>query len=385
MNEVREIALDVPPGQRLRALVAELPSGRPVRAFRAPGRVNLMGDHTDYNEGLVLPVAIDRECVIAAAPRDDGRVRVRSLDEPGGLVDVAADGSDEPRGIEPPWGRYVAGVVRALAARGRPDRGIDAVVRSTVPPGAGLASSAAFGVACALALSQAAGVSLPRLDLARACRDAEEAATGVPCGLMDQLVCLHGLAGRAVLIDCRSLAIDPVPLPSGLKILVVHSGITRTLADSGYADRRRASEALAAELGLRALRDASPGAVASHPLGRHVVSENLRVGATAEALRRGSLPAIGRLFAESQASLRDDYRVSTPELDVLVDELTGAGAIAARMTGAGFGGCVVSLVSTEEVDPVVARALRGYADRTGIRATPIPCDSADGAGELRIS
>ena len=338
--------------------------------FRAPGRVNLMGDHTDYNDGFVLPVAIDRDCVIVARRRDDGVVRARSLDvEPAdGVVEIPADGSAEPASVEPAWGRHVAAVVRELAERGRSPVGIDAALSSTVPTGAGLASSAALEVACALALADAADFSLPAEELARACQRAEHAATGVPCGIMDQLASLAGVAGHALLIDCRSLAVEPVPLPPGVAIAVVHSGVERTLADSEYAERRAACEAIAVELSIPALRDARLEDVADRPLARHVVNENARVHRTAGALAARDVPALRALFAESHASLRDDYGVSTPEVDALVTALVAAGAIGARLTGAGFGGSVVALVERDEVA------------RFSHERDAFACEAADGAG-----
>ena len=183
-------------------------------AVRAPGRVNLIGDHTDYNEGFVLPLAIDLECTVRARPTDDGRIGLHSSGA-AGAVDVAADGSTEPSEVEG-WGRYAGGVARTLAARGRSPRGIDGVVSSTVPVGAGLSSSAALEVAVALALCEAADFELPPLELALACQEAERIATGVPSGIMDQLASVAGVAGHALLIDCRSLAVHPIPLPTGL-------------------------------------------------------------------------------------------------------------------------------------------------------------------------
>jgi galactokinase len=286
-------------------------------AFRAPGRVNLIGDHTDYNEGFVLPLAVDLECTVRARPTDDGRIRLRSA-EVGGTVDVAADGGMEPREVEG-WGRYAAGVARVLRERGRPARGIDGVVASTVPVGAGLSSSAALEVAVALALCEAAEFELPPLELALACQEAELVATGVPCGIMDQLASVAGVAGHALLIDCRSLAVRPISLPAELAVLVVHSGVPRELAGSGYAGRRAACEAVAARLGLDALRDATPEQVEDEPRARHVVSENARVLAAAEALAAGrSADTLGPLLRESHESLRDDFEVSTPELDDVV-------------------------------------------------------------------
>ena len=249
---------------------------------------------------------------------------------------MAADGSMEPAEVEPDWGRHPAGVVRALAARGRAPAGLDAVVSSTVPLGAGLSSSAAFEVALALALCDAAELTMTPVELARACQEAEGLATGVQVGIMDQLASLSGRRGNALLIDCRSLEIEPIPLPPRLTVVIVHSGVARTLAGSAYAERRRTCEMVAARLGVPALRDASPEQVADEPRARHVVSENARVLEAARALSEGSIDELGPLLAASHASLRDDFEVSTPELDALAEELVAAGALGARLTGRGL-------------------------------------------------
>jgi galactokinase len=344
--------------------------------FRAPGRVNIVGDHTDYNDGLVLPFAIDRSCVVAAHPADTVRVRSLDLDD---VVEVPADGSTDPHDVGAGWGRYVASVVSELAALGRPAVGIDAVLASDVPLGSGLSSSAALEVVLAIALAGAACWQPGSRVLAAACRTAEERATGVPGGIMDQLTSLSGRAGEALLIDCRSLEVRPVPLPSTLAVLAVHSGISRTLAESAYADRRRACEALARELGVSALRDATEAQVADHPLGRHVVSENRRVLECAEALGEGDHGRLGELLLESHASLRDDFAVSTSELDVLVDELVEAGALGARLTGAGFGGCVVAVCDTAGADRVTATATARYREHSGREPTAFRCRAVEGA------
>jgi galactokinase len=352
-----------------------------ARSFRAPGRLNLMGDHTDYNEGFVLPMAIDRETVVDARPTADGRIRIRS-DGRAGAADLAADGSDDPRTVEPRWGRLVAGVVAALAERGRPAEGIDADVRSTVPAGSGLSSSAAFEVAVALALCDAAGFDPGRVELALACQRAEQLATGVPSGVMDQLSSLCGVAGAALLIDCRSLAIEPVRLPEGLGVVAVHSGVARSLEATPYAERRAACEAAARALGLASLRDATFEQVRDDPIARHVVTENVRVHATAEALRAGDAARAGALFAESHASLRDDFGVSTTELDVLVEELGRAGAYGARLTGAGFGGSVVALAPAGNAEAIARDAAGAYARRTGREPTAFLCRAVAGAGRV---
>jgi galactokinase len=372
--------MDGRPGRIASALGGEAA----IAWFRAPGRVNLMGDHTDYNEGFVLPAAIDRDCLIGARPRDDGRIRVRSLDVAAGdLVEIAADGSDEPRQMEPAWGRYVAGVVRVLAEEGRPAVGIEAALSSTVPQGSGLSSSAALEVACAVALAGTVGFELPTRELAAACRRAELIATGVPVGIMDQLVSLEGRADAALLIDCRSLEIKPVRLPADVAVLAVHSGLPRALADSAYAERRAACEAAATRLGVKALRDATPEQVADDPFARHVVSENGRVLETVRAIEAGDLEQLGPLFAASHASLRDDYRVSTPELDALVEALVDSGALGARLTGAGFGGCVVALVGRDEAERIARRATERYRREVGLEPTAFLCRAVDGAGTVQ--
>ncbi len=355
--------------------------GQPAGArwFHAPGRVNLIGEHTDYNEGFVLPLAIDRSCVVAARPGI--AVRVRSLDADGD-VGIPADGSAAPETVTPTWGRYVAGVVRELAARGRPAAGLDAMLASDVPLGGGLSSSAALEVACATALVGVADWEIEPVELAEACRSAEETATGVPCGIMDQLISAVGREGAALLIDCRSLETRTVPLPAGLALLAVHSGVTRSLDASEYAARRRACEALAHRLGVAALRDATPGQVADDPIGRHVVTENERVLEAARALEAGDLTGLGRLLDESHMSLRDDFRISTPELDVLVEELRSAGALGARLMGGGFGGCVVAACEDTTVSSVTETATARYRDRTAREPTAFRCTAAGGAGAL---
>jgi galactokinase len=353
----------------------------PECTYRAPGRVNLIGDHTDYNEGFVLPLAVDFDCIVRAQPRDDGQVVLRSLDRAGEVV-VSADGSTDPTTVEPTWGRYAAGVVRTLAERGREAAGIEATVTSTIPLGGGLSSSAALEVAVCLALCDAAGFTLPTLELARACQEAEIVATGVPCGIMDQLASLVGSRDRALLIDCRSLEIEHIPLPPRLAVLVINSGMPRQLVDSAYAQRRRACEMVAARLGLSALRDATPEQVEDEPRARHVVSENARVLAAAEALVTGDLVTLGQLLTESHASLRDDFQVSTPELDVLVEKLIEAGALGARLTGAGFGGCVVGVANRERAAAIVESAAGRYWAETGHPPHAFVCRAVDGAARV---
>jgi galactokinase len=308
-----------------------------VRAF-APGRVNLIGDHTDHTGGLVLPMAIDLGTTVTGE-RGGAEVRLRSSAERDEAVVPLA--LDDPAIIEPAWARYVAGVV----AEARPATGFQGTVETTLPVGAGLSSSAALEVAVALAL----GFEGAPLQLARLTQRAEQRASGVPCGIMDQLASAAGVEGHALRIDCTTHDVRLVEVPDDLALVVVDSGERRELATSAYADRADACQAAQREVGP--LRDASLADLdrIADPVVRrraqHVLTENARVDAFATALPRGDRRALGELMAASHASLRDDFEVSTPRLDDLVRRLVGTpGVVGARLTGAGFGGCVVAIV-----------------------------------------
>ncbi|MGH9165422.1 MAG: galactokinase [Acidimicrobiales bacterium] len=306
-----------------------------VRAY-APGRVNLIGDHTDYTGGWALPMAIDRGTTVELVP-GGSTVELVSADDPE-PASVSLDLSAWPAG----WARYVAGVVAVL----RPPMGGRGSVTTTLPIGAGLSSSAALEVALALAL----GFDGSPLELALATQRAELLAWGTPTGMMDQLASAAGVAGHALLVDCSSQEVTPVPLPAGVEVVVVDSGQRRSVATSAYGQRRRQCEAAADLVGpLRSATLDDVAAVADPLLRRrirHVVSENGRVLALVDALRSGDLARAGRLMTASHASLRDDFEVSTPVLDALVSDLTATpGVLGARLTGAGFGGCVVALVA----------------------------------------
>lgn len=307
-----------------------------VTAF-APGRVNLIGDHTDYTGGLVLPLAIQLGTTVRLEPGGD-HVRLASADEVE-AVSVPVDATD-PASVTPAWGRYVAGVVAEL----QPGGGGEGTVTTTLPIGAGLSSSAALEVALALAL----GFTGSPLELALTTQRAEHRASGVPCGLMDQLASAAGVDGHALLIDCTANRVEPVPIPSGCEIVVVHSGQRRALSGSAYAERRAACEAAAARIGpLRQATEADVRRITDPVLRRragHVVSENARVVAMVAALGSQDLRHAGDLMRASHASLRDDFDVSTPTLDALVERLDHTpGVYGARLTGAGFGGCAIAL------------------------------------------
>lgn len=315
----------------------------------APGRVNLMGDHTDHTGGLVLPMAIDLGTMVSGEPGGPV-VQLRShLEQEAAIVPLTLD---DPSEVRPRWGRYVAGVVAEL----RPTTGFTGEVDTTLPVGAGLSSSAALEVGVAIAL----GFDGTPLELARLCQRAEQRASGVPCGIMDQLASTSGVAGHALRIDCTTLDLTPAPLPEDLQVVVVDSGQRRELATSAYADRAAACRVAAADIGP--LRDASPddlGAIGDPTVrrrARHVITENRRVDRLADALASRDGRAMADTLAASHASLRDDFEVSTPVLDQLVEQLIALdGVIGARLTGAGFGGCVVALVE-RGAHPVIEQA-----------------------------
>jgi galactokinase len=342
--------------------------------------VNLIGGQVDYHEGWIVSMAIDRDVQVLASKRTDGRVFARS-GELDGTVDIAADGSDAPDGVTPAWGRLLAGVTRVLADRGRPPVGVSLEIASGVPIGAGLSSSAAFAVACSLALCDVAKFPLAGHELALAAQQAENIA-GVPCGIQDPMASVEGRAGHALFLDWRSLDVEHLRIPETLGVLIVHSGIPRILEETPYAERRAESLAVAARLGVPALRDATFAQVRDIPRGRHAVTEMQRVREFADALRSGDASAMGRLMRQSHASSRDDMEVSTTDLDVLVDCLCDAGALGARLTGAGFGGCVVALVPVADADAISTQAQAAYRSRAGREPRAWHVRAADGAARV---
>ena len=379
------------------ALIAHEPrvaaSRADIRIVRAPGRVNLIGEHTDYNDGFVLPAAIDLEIRIAYLPTDDRRVELDRLD--GGERDGFDLEVGRPKAGT--WLDYVAGTAWALGEAGLPLTGLRGVIASTLPPNAGLSSSAAIELASAWALLHDAAAGVDRFRLARLCQRAENAYVGVQSGLMDQFAESCGVAGSAVLLDCRSHDWRAIPLPADVELVVCHTGSPRHLDGSAYNERRSQCEAAVAALAaidpaIRSLRDVTPVLLAAagdrlDPIARrradHVVSENERVLATLAALAAGDLATVGRLFAESHASLRDDFEVSSPELDAMVDIAAGVpGVIAARMTGAGFGGCTVNLVRPDAIGALRAAVDTRYPALTGLTPRVFAVQAVDGAGRI---
>jgi len=364
----------------------------PEILVRAPGRVNLIGEHTDYNDGFVLPAAIDRDVLFAASRRDDGRVRLWAVD----LKDEDTFSlSALTRNEKKSWANYHRGVAAMLQARGFDLVGADVAFSSNVPIGAGLSSSAAVEVAAAYGFLTLSRQEMDRAQMALACQQAEHEYAGVPCGIMDQFISALGRADHALLIDCRDLSYQHVPIPEDVRIVVADTGVRRALAGSEYRVRRSQCEEAVRLLqpvlpSIRALRDVSEEDLEryGHLLpevvrrrARHVVSENQRVLDAVAALREANLERVGELFVASHRSLRDDYEVSSPELDAMVEAaLEVPGCFGARLTGAGFGGCTVSLVRADAVDDFVFRLARSYQDRTGRKATVYVTRAADGVG-----
>jgi galactokinase len=375
--------------------------GRDAAGFvQAPGRVNLIGEHTDYNDGFVLPCAIDRSTVVAWAPRDDGRIRVVACDAVGAVDCFAAGAAAIPRNDALPWSNYVRGISLELrgALAGASFGGADLAIAGDVPAGAGLSSSAALEVAVGHALLAAAGATMTATALALAAQRAENGFVGCRCGVMDMLVSAHGGAGAALLIDCRSLVLQPVPLPPGTAVLIAHSRVRRGLVDSAYNERREACERAARQLDVPALRDATPaqlhaaaqsGSIDAETLrrARHVVTENARTQQAAAALAAGDLAAVGRSMAASHASMRDDFEITVPAVDRLVALLQHAigAAGGARMTGGGFGGCAVALLPLARLAEVRAAVLAGYRSPDGERALLFDCSASAGAGPITLS
>ncbi|MEE1816557.1 galactokinase [Streptomyces sp. SP18ES09] len=365
----------------------------PEGVWAAPGRVNLIGEYTDFNDGFVLPLALPHTAVAAVSRRDDGVLRLHSADVDGGVVQLAADALEPLSGGG--WAAYPAGVVWALREAGHPVTGADVHLASTVPTGAGLSSSAALEVVTALALNDLFALGLSRPELARIAQRAENAFVGVPCGVMDQMASACAREGHALHLDTRDLSYRQVPFDlarEGLRLLVVDTRVKHALGDGAYAERRAGCEAGARALGVRTLREVSaahlPASLARLSDGtvlryvRHVVSDNARVERTLALLDAGDTRAVGPVLTEGHASLRDDLRVSCPELDLVVETANAAGALGARMTGGGFGGSAVVLVDAERAGAVSAAVEQAFATAGHTAPGIFPAVPAAGARRL---
>lgn len=366
-----------------------------ARVFRAPGRVNLIGEHTDYNLGFVMPVALDLACYVATAPRTDGILRIHSRN----MNDTREVPVDSIPELQPSshWSDYVLGAAKEVAAAGFPLQAADLVIESSVPVGAGLSSSAAIEVSSALAFL--GGRSIDKLDLVKLARRVENDFVGMPCGIMDQFISVHGQENRAVKLDCRSLGHELVPLPFSVRVIAVNSMVKHDLGASAYPQRvRECKEAVSvfAERipGVESLRDLNAEEyrhfdehvpVPARWRARHVISENERVQAFREACIRHDRTEMGQLFYASHKSMRDDYEISCPEIDFLVETaMQVEGCYGARLTGGGFGGCTVNLVSPEAVDRFKASVKAAYEVQFGITPVFYDCHPAAGAGEVVI-
>ncbi|MFB7588287.1 galactokinase [Streptomyces sp. NPDC056169] len=371
------------------ALYGAAPDG----VWAAPGRVNLIGEYTDFNDGFVLPLALPHTAVAAVSRRDDGILRLHSADIDGGIVQLETDALEPLSGGG--WAAYPAGVVWALREAGHPVTGADIHLASTVPTGAGLSSSAALEVVTALALNDLFGLGLSRPDIARLAQRAENAFVGVPCGVMDQMASACAEEGHALHLDTRDLSYRQVPFDlagEGLRLLVVDTRVKHALGDGAYAERRAGCEAGARALGVRALRDVSAAhlpeslALLSDETVlryvRHVVTDNARVERVIALLDAGDTRAVGPVLTEGHASLRDDLRVSCPELDLVVEAANAAGALGARMTGGGFGGSAVVLVETDRAEAVTAAVGKAFAEAGYAAPGVFPAVPAEGARRI---
>ncbi|MFG6465144.1 galactokinase [Roseateles sp. BYS87W] len=381
-----------PPRERAVQGFARAFGVQPQQLSRAPARVNLIGEHTDYNEGYAMPCAIDRDTVVAAAPRDDDVVEVLACDLDGASARFRVDDASDVAG-SPQWVRYVQGMVAVLRERGLPVRGAQLAIAGNVPQGAGLSSSASLELAVGQALASLNGWQLAPRAMALAGQRAENAYAGCQCGVLDQMSSALGVAGHALLLDCRSLDVQPIPLPANTAVLVIDSKIQRGLVDSEYNLRRQQCEAAAAGLGVKALRDVDDDLwsrrggtldLVVRRRARHIITDSRRCELMADAMRQGDLPAIGRLMRESHWSMRDDFEITVPAIDALAALVQGVigDAGGARMTGGGFGGCVIALAPVGQVDEIRAAVAAGYRSPQGREAEVHVCAASHGAGSL---
>lgn len=363
----------------------------PTLLYRAPGRVNLIGEHTDYNDGFVLPAAIDRETVVAIGPAEGQQVTAIAADFGEDRDVFALDQAIEP--VKAEWANYVRGMAQAMLAEGMPLVGAQMAIAGDVPLGSGLSSSAALEIAVGSALAGLSGISVEPTRLAQIAQRAENEFVGCACGIMDQLISTRGQEGHALLIDCRSLDCTAVQIPAGVSIVIAHSGVRHAHAGGEYNDRRQQCETAARHYGVAALRDLSIEQLeegkaglddTSYRRARHVVTENARTEAAAQALAQGDLRTIGQLMAGSHQSMRDDFEITVPAVDqlaaIMAAPLESEGG--ARMTGGGFGGCVIALAPNERVAAVVKAISDQYRTPEGLPADVFVCQASAGAGRV---
>ena len=359
--------------------------GTPTYLVRAPGRVNLIGEHTDYNDGFVLPMAIDRAAWIALGPRDDGKVRVYALDYEE-TAEFSLTALQKGKG----WAEYIKGVANELRVAGFQVEGWDGVLGGDVPNGAGLSSSAAVEMAAARAFAEVSGFEWKPVRMAQVGQKAENRWVGVNCGIMDQMVSATAQAGNALFLDCRSLAYEQVPIPVGVAVVVMDTSTRRGLVDSAYNERRAQCEEAARFFGVKALRDVSlerfeeeRGKIKDETVmrrARHIITENQRVLNAVAAMRANDVHTLGKLFDQSHASLRDDFEVTNEALNQIVAAAQSHPAcFGARMTGAGFGGCAVALVDKGKVDEFVSAVRAGYRQKSELEAMMYVCQASEGA------
>jgi galactokinase len=376
--------------------VHEAAEQQAARVFRAPGRVNLVGEHTDYSGGFCMPAAIQFETRVAASARQDRRLRLRSVEFKETVeIDLEAPLVDSKRH----WSSYCLGVVWSLREAGFAVPGASLTITGDVPHGAGLSSSASLEVATAMALLGLAGETIPGAQLAKICQRAENAFVGAPCGIMDQFIAANGRQGSALILDTRALTFELAPIPSHLRLVIANSMVKHSVADGGeYALRRREVEQGAAAIaayrpGVKELRDATLEDLetckqgmsqAAYKRSRHVITDSQRVLDGLALLRAGDIAGFGRLLNQAHVSYRDDFEASCAECDLLQEIGRGQpGCYGARLTGGGFGGCVVNLVEAEAAEHFAATVRAQYLERAGIRAEVYLCSTADGAGEVR--
>jgi galactokinase len=371
--------------------------GQTARTFRAPGRVNLIGEHTDYNDGFVMPAAIDFYTWVAIAPREDRKLAVYSEEFFEGVEFDLDEAGPRASGH---WSDYVRGVALVLEQSGYRLRGANLAIQSEVPIGSGLSSSAALEVAAGLAMLDAADLSIDRTELARLCRRAENEFVGARVGIMDQFISCNGRAGSALMLDCRSLGYSLLPLSDGVRLVVSNTMVKHALAGGEYNVRRAECEEGVRHLArslpdVRALRDVTPDDLERYggdlpaviyKRCRHVITENARVIEAAAALGSGDLDYFGKLMAESHRSLRDDYEVSCRELNIMVELASKIeGVFGARMTGGGFGGCTINIVRAEAVADFKREVARAYEEATGLHPEIYTCEAAQGAEQVTSS